>query len=92
MDHFQDLANVPRQLGTIFMNTLKGGLCPSSDESIFLITELAHEGEVLAGGVKALNVFQLVAGLRLLMDPHCNAGIRICVILKGTVLQFPPPP
>ena len=68
------------------MKIPKGGLCLFSDESIFLITELAHEGEVLAGGEEAWNVFQLVAGLRLfqviLMNPHFNAGIRICVVLN----------
>ena len=53
MDHFQDLANVPRQLGTILIKIPKGGLCLFSDEYIFLITELAHEGEVLACGVEA---------------------------------------
>ena len=64
------------------MKIPKGGLCLSSDNFSFLITELAHEAEVLAGGVEALNVFELVAGLRLLMDPHCNAGISIWVVLN----------
>ena len=56
---------------------LSTGPTPSS----FLINELAQQGEVLSAGEDAWNFLQLIAGVWLLqvilMDPHCNAGIRI---------------